>query len=586
MMMRRTLLLLVAPLIVTGFLLVGCGGGGGNSLATLLYRTEWGTGAGARSQVARLFTLEGQQVAAAVLDEGVREDWRFEDLGPGPYVLDVALHDAPNGTGNVLGRIRDRVDVSGSKTYLSSVAGTASRLEVHPSSATIEVGETIQLYAAAFTSDDKGVFLPPAGATWESLSANATVDENGLVTGQAEGQAVIRATALGHQGSSVITVTPSNAQRSKWTVMVFLNAANDLDQFSDLNVNQMERVANNPQVRFVLQWKRVQSLGFGAPWSGTRRYLVSYDPDTQNNSWSGVRSQLVQNMGAGVDMGNANTLRTFVQWAKTNYPADRYVLILWNHGSGWRIQDERYGTRGFSFDDEFFTHIDTWQLGQALGGLGTIDIVSWDSSLMQMMEVAYEMPSNVTFMVGSEESPPAEGLPYHLVFGPLRNNPDMTTEELGQKFGQGMINFYGETRKITQSMVRLSEKQTVAAACDALADLLIKKNQGGAFDAEIQAARNEAQAYSPSQTRWYRDLWHLAFKLKEKINDAEIDAACDVVMAAVGQFVVHNFRNSLSPNSNGIAIEFGNRSQTYWSIYSLLSFAQATSWDDFCRDAP
>lgn len=585
-MKQRLLLLLTIPLIFTWIAGGGCGGGGGRSLASLLYRTEWGTGTGNRSQAVRLLTTDGQEVGAALLNEGVREDWRFQNLGPGPYVLDVTLYDAPNGTGNVLGRIRDRVDLSGSKTYLSSVVGTASRLEVHPLSATIQVGQTIQLYAAAFTSDDKAVFLPPSGATWESLSSNATVDQNGLVTGQAEGQAVIRATALNLQGSAVITVTPTNTQRSKWTVMVFLNAANDLDQFSDLNVNQMERVANNPQVRFVLQWKRVQSLGFGAPWTGTRRYLVSYDPDTQNNSWSGVRSQLIQNMGTGVDMGSANTLRAFVQWAKTNYPADRYVLILWNHGSGWRIQDERYGTRGFSFDDEFFTHIDTWQLGQALGELGTLDIVSWDSSLMQMMEVAYEMPPNVTFMVGSEESPPAEGLPYHLVFGPLRDNPDMTTEQLGQKFGQGMLSFYGETRKITQSMVRLSEKQTVASACDALANLLIQKNQGGALDAEIQAARNEAQAYSPSQTRWYRDLWHLAFKLKEKINDAEIDAACDVVMAAVEQFVVHNAHNSLSPNSHGISIEFGNRDQTYWNLYSLLSFAQATRWDDFCRNAP
>lgn len=585
MMMRRALLVCLFPLILTGFVVVGCGGGGGSTFATLLYRTEWGTGAGTRSQVVRLLTLEGQEVGAALLNEGGREDWSFQNLGAGPYVLDVALFDSPDGAGSLLGRIRDRVDVSGSKTYLSSLASTASRLEVHPSSASIRVGETIQLYAAAFTADNKAVFLPPSGPTWESLSANATVDQNGVVTGQAEGQAVIRATALSLQASAVITITPTNAQRSKWTVMVFLNAANDLDQFSDLNVNQMERVANNPQVRFVLQWKRVQNLGFGAPWTGTRRYLVSYDPDTQNNSWSGVRSQLIQNMGS-VDMGSASTLRAFVQWTKTNYPADRYVLILWNHGSGWRIQDDRYGTRGFSFDDEFFTHIDTWQLAQALGDLGTIDIVSWDSSLMQMMEVAYEMPSNVTFMVGSEESPPAEGLPYHLVFGPLRDNPDMTTEQLGQKFGQGMLNFYGETRKITQSMVRLSEKQTVAAACDALANLLIQKNQGGVLDAEIQAARNEAQAYSPSQTRWYRDLWHLAFKLKEKINDAQIDAACDVVMAAVEQLVVHNFRNSLSPNSNGISIEFGNRNQTYWDIYSLLSFAHATKWDDFCRNAP
>ncbi|GIV01958.1 MAG: hypothetical protein KatS3mg015_0788 [Fimbriimonadales bacterium] len=579
--MMRVLPVVFAVLV----LVVGCGGGGGNSFATLQYGTEWGTGGGTRSQLVRLFTLSDEQVGSAVLNEGAQSSWTFSNLGPGPYLLQVDLYSQANGQGTVIGRIKDRVQVSGTTTYLTTTVGAATRLEVHPSSATLKVGETIQLCAVALSSDNKSVFLAPGAITWESLNGNASVDGDGLVTAQAEGQGVIRASALTFQASSILQIEPNNAQTTKWTIMVFLNAANDLDSFSDLNVNQMERVANNPQVRFVVQWKRVQSLGYGAPWTGTRRYLIKYDPDS-SNSWSGVRSQLIQNLGNGVDMGSAATLRSFVQWTMANYPAERYVLVLWNHGSGWRMTDDRYGTRGFSFDDEFFTNIETWQLGQALGGLDTIDIVSWDSSLMQMMEVAYEMPSNVQYMVGSEESPPAEGLPYDLVFGPLRDNPNLTTEQLGEKFGQGMLAFYGETRKITQSMVRLSDRQAVADACNALAQLLIQKNQGGTFDAEIQAARNEAQAYSPSQTRWYRDLWHLAFKLKEKINDAQIDAACDNVMAAVEQFVVHNAHNSLSPNSHGISIEFGNRNQTYWNTYGLLSFAQATQWDDFCRNAP
>jgi hypothetical protein len=576
----------VLPVIFAAlFLLSGCGGSGGRSLATLQYGTEWGTGGGARSQLVRIYSLLNEQVGSAVLNEGQQSTWTFPNLGPGPYFIQVDLYSQPNAQGVVTGRMKDRIQISGSTNYVTTTTSVASRLEVHPASATLRVGETIQLCAVALSSDGKSVFLAPGALSWESLNGNATVDEQGLVTAQAQGQGVIRASALTFQASSILEIEPNNAQTSKWTIMVFLNAANDLDSFSDLNVNQMERVASNPQVRFVVQWKRVQSLGYGAPWTGTRRYLIKYDPDS-SNSWSGVRSQLVQNLGNGVDMGSAATLRSFVQWAMANYPAERYVLILWNHGSGWRMTDDRYGTRGFSFDDEFFTKIDTWQLGQALGGLGTIDIVSWDSSLMQMMEVAYEMPSNVLYMVGSEESPPAEGLPYDLVFGPLRDNPNLTTEQLGEKFGQGMLAFYGETRKITQSMVRLSAKQNVANACNALAQALIQQNQGGVFDAEIQAARNEAQAYSPSQTRWYRDLWHLAFKLKEKINDAQIDAACDNVMAAVEQFVVHNARNSLSPNSHGISIEFGNRDQTYWNTYGLLSFAQATQWDEFCRDAP
>lgn len=45
-------------------------------------------------------------------------------------------------------------------------------------------------------------------------------------------------------------------------------------------------------------------------WTGTRRYLIQYDTDSQR-----VNSRLLEDMGQGVDMGSAETLREFVRWA-------------------------------------------------------------------------------------------------------------------------------------------------------------------------------------------------------------------------------------------------------------------------------
>src|SRR5512136_1192232 len=36
-----------------------------------------------------------------------------------------------------------------------------------------------------------------------------------------------------------------------------------------------------------------------------------------------------------VNMATPNTLNSFIRFSATNYPADRYVLILWGHGAGW-----------------------------------------------------------------------------------------------------------------------------------------------------------------------------------------------------------------------------------------------------------
>ena len=54
--------------------------------------------------------------------------------------------------------------------------------------------------------------------------------------------------------------TGATVTTTKWPVLVYINAANDLYQFSDLNMNQMEQVAGNNQVRFVVQWKQSTDL--------------------------------------------------------------------------------------------------------------------------------------------------------------------------------------------------------------------------------------------------------------------------------------------------------------------------------------
>lgn len=561
---------------------------GKTTSAKFAYQTIW-VNSQAQSQVIRLTPVAGGQQRQAVLNNipGETTSVLFQDLQPGQYVLEADLHTQTNGNGPPIGFIRDLVQAGG-QPYTTATDGQTQTLVIQPANATLEVQQTIQLYATARDGANRVLFLPQNAILWEALNDFASVDPQGIVLGEMPGLGIVRATeqSSGKINSATIQVTAANIRRTKWTVMVFLNAANDLDQFSDLNVNQMETVANNPEVRFVLQWKRVQSLGFGAPWSGTRRYLVTHDPDASNQTWTGVKSQLIQDMGPGIDMGSAQTLRQFINWCQTFFPAERYVLVMWNHGSGWRRPDDadRGGYRGVSFDDELGTFIKTWELPDGLNSLERVQVLSWDASLMQMLEVAYEIRNMCDYVVGSEESPPGEGLPYHLVFANLRNNPDRSTEDLTGDFVTGMLQFYGNNRKITQSSIKTNQLNALASAVDQLALALI--NHQNNYAAAIQQARQNAQSYSPSFNRVYRDLWHLAFLLKQSIPEPDLIAACDQVMAAVQNAVVREGHNVNSPNSHGVSIEFGNAGQTYWDVYALLGLSKNTRWDDFCRNAP
>lgn len=579
-LVRRLTLLCIASCIA----LLGCSGG--VALIKLIYWTDWTGGLASLSQRIQIIDpLTGAFVEFLMNnDTGGPQSHEFAGLKKGSYNVRVRLFSQPNGGGSLLGEINDLGTFTmATSNYRTKVQGAAESVTVSPPNVSIPVQRSVQLYAVVKDASGDSLFVPPGSFSWTALNGHASVNQEGIVVGVSQGIGVIRATDTnsGLQNSAVVNVTPIRTTTTKWTVLVFLNAANDLDVFSDLNVNQMERVANNPEVRFIIQWKRVQSLGYGAPWTGTRRYHVKYDNDP-NNNWANVRSELIQDLGGNVDMGAKETLRDFINWGMTYYPAQRYVVVVWNHGSGWRDELPVEPTRGVSFDDQFGTYIRTYELAQALDSIFPIDILSWDASLMQMLEVAYEVKDRVRYVVGSEESPPGEGLPYDLVFGPLRNNPNLATETFLQYFGLGMLQFYGESRPITQSSLRASRMQDIANALNELGNALIAN--AGTYNLQIIQARNSSEAYGAPYV--YRDLGHVSLRLKTLIPNAGIQNACDGVIAAINSAVVWNHRNSHRPNATGVSIEFGPGTQPYWNTYDLLSLSVATSWNEWCRMSP
>jgi hypothetical protein len=178
--------------------------------------------------------------------------------------------------------------------------------------------------------------------------------------------------AVGGNGSKQ---SRAAAPRKKWTVMLYFNADNSLEKYIYGNVQEIEAAGgSDDNVNFVVMYdgKRFSH--------GTQRGLIrAGDPLTMTLEHAlGESAQIGER-----DMGDPNELAGFIAWAKANYPADHFALILSAHGDGWKSygpDETSVGTNGPDF-------LYMGELSSALAGQH-FDLIGFDACMMAGTEVA------------------------------------------------------------------------------------------------------------------------------------------------------------------------------------------------------
>lgn len=577
--------------LVAALFLAGCGGSGGGGTSSLIYTTDWTNyqaATGGQSEVVQLFAPSGSLVSSVVLNQGATAastTATFASLPTGNYHLEVQLFSSVSAGGSQVGQLDVLLSLPQVRTFNSAVGDVVTSLKVSPIQARVPIQQSAQFYAAGYASGGAATFLATSSVAWSVLGSNGTVDPaSGLFLGTSAGTSAVQASqsSSGLNGAATVTVTPIQTVQGTWTIMVYMNAANDLSTYSLANFTQMQMAASvGTNTRTIVQWKQVSSLPYPAQFNGTRRYLI------QPSQGSTIASQLVQDLGTGVDMGSYQTLNEFINWAKTYYPAQHYALIVWDHGAGWQRGVSRIKTRAVSFDDETGSAIQTWQLSQALGN-NQFDILAWDASLMQMADVADEIKNKVSYIAGSEESPPGSGYPYNLALAPFYTNPNEGAMALSKSFVNAMVNGYANDnqQKITQSVIDTSKFPALITAINDLGTAL--DANVGTIGPAIQTIRGSAQSYSLGEGFYYYDLYDLSSKLDANTSIAAINAADLEVRTAVANAIVWEGHNSQSPGSHGISIDFSTSSvfAGYASDYAQLRLATDTNWATWLAQAP
>ncbi len=315
----------------------------------------------------------------------------------------------------------------------------------------------------------------------------------------------------------------------KWTIMTFINSKNNLEIAGLFNVNQMEAVGSDKNMNIIVEMGRMKGqegdVDLDGDWTGSRRFYIKKDKDEEK-----ITSPVIMET-KNVDMGDYKRIVDFVKWTKANYPAKKYMLVIWNHGTGWfdPAKEKKVADKGISFDDETGNYVRTIEIGKILQEAGNVDILDFDACLMQMAEVAFEVKDYTEIVIGSEETFPGYGQPYDMFLGGLKKMPDASPENFAAVIVESAKIFYTTIGKSAGlSAIRTSKLDGLATHMSSFADSVKAVNDAGA----IMAARNNTLRYDavgagadPQKTiSFFGDISHFASLMSANMTKKGADA--------------------------------------------------------------
>lgn len=368
----------------------------------------------------------------------------------------------------------------------------------------------------------------------------------------------------------------------EWTVLVYMNADNNLEAAGLLDFNEMEAAPQSERVNVLVQIDRAVGESVSEEdWTGARRYRIQNDEDV-----TAVTSELAAELGE-VNMGDPLALADFITWGAANYPANRYALILWDHGAGWNGIAFDNDTADFGQPDYLSLDDLTGALTQALpqAGVDKLDLIGFDACLMGQLDVFLAIAPFADFAVGSEELTPGAGWDYRAVLGQLADEPAMEGGRLARQIAANFADYYTLVEPddfVTMTAVNLAQIGGVTTAVAHLAQTLVSDPAQAA--SAVGDARSGAEAFARVYANEFDryaavDLHHFAAILAQRSPNELVQAAAEGVMAAVETAVIANEHGSGFKHSGGIAIYFPRQAQFYDAAYSQTT--TNTAWDSF-----
>lgn len=349
-----------------------------------------------------------------------------------------------------------------------------------------------------------------------------------------------------------------NVSDTKYTLMIYM-CGSDLESDDALGSDDIEEMLNSQLAQ------EVNLLIFTG---GTKDWYNDKISDDKNQIFKVENKELVlvkEDVQKGY-MSDPEALEYFIDYSQRHYPAEKYGLIMWDHGGG--------SVSGFGYDEKNPDEEDTLtlkEIKQALKNINDkLEFIGFDACLMGNFEVAYAIKDKAKYLIASEELEPGSGWNYEKFLNQLSKDTSQEATEYGKIIVDSYIDsndwFLGSDA--TLSIIDLSKIDNLYNNLEKYLKDLKKQNFDNNNYTQVSKAIQKTKSFADGEID--------TIDLKDMATNLNITSSLELI-EALNEAVVYNKTTSYVENSNGLSIYFPNESLEYYEnmidTYNSIGFS-------------
>ncbi|SHH41925.1 clostripain [Tepidibacter thalassicus] len=247
-------------------------------------------------------------------------------------------------------------------------------------------------------------------------------------------------TSLFFTTPNVVKAEEISKAKKPITIMYYCDADNDLEWSLLSDVEEMKKGIKTDEINLIALIDRSEDYTsnksvLGEDFSDTRLYEIKPGEVKRIDGGSQFPEITTNSTDFEANMGDAHTLKNFIDYCKERYPADKYVLILSNHGGGPKTDDEAEQRKQICVDESNDMDVlYTGEISDVLTKDQSVDVFGLDACLMGNAEFAYQFHKGnggfeADVMVGSAPTEWGDGWKYDKILDRLQTKDGDNGEE-------------------------------------------------------------------------------------------------------------------------------------------------------------